>query len=72
MERFIDVVLLVFRAADENDAATVTFSAFRDAGDAPSFHGMIIFHSDRYGILSAYNTLFLNGLYRNPSCMIIT
>lgn len=54
VERFVDVVLLVFRAAYEDDAASVAFRAFCDAGNAPSLHRMIILHTNRNRILCTY------------------
>lgn len=52
MKRFINVVLLILWAPNENDPATIAFRAFRHTSDTSTLHRMIILHSNRDGILS--------------------
>lgn len=57
MKGFIHIILLIFRAAYKNNTAAIALRTLGDAGDAASFHRMVIFHSNGYRILGTYKTI---------------
>lgn len=51
VERFVDAVLLVLGAADEDDAAAVAFGALGDGRDTPALYRVCILHRQRNRVL---------------------
>lgn len=54
VKRLVDVVLLIFGAADKYNPTAIAFGAFCDAGHSSPFHWVVVFNSYRDRILSTY------------------